>query len=157
MGETTLTSGRPFSATAGEVLAREPSGGRLAFEEVARLLAMEIGAAGIVICVQRRESGKTELGAVWALDGYAQRGLQRDATAGVLCDVLERHRPVEVDATQVWEFDAVELGFVLGLAIPIADREIQAMICALYDDEPDVHGAVITVGELEPFLSRLTP
>jgi hypothetical protein len=155
MGETTLTSGRPFGVTAGEILGREPSGGRLAFEEVARQLALEIGAGGIVICTKHRESGKTELGAVWALDGYAQARLERDATDGVLCDVLERHRPVEVDATQVWEFEAWELGFGQGLAIPVADREIQAMVCALYDGEPDVHRAVITAGELEPFLTRL--
>jgi hypothetical protein len=155
MGETTLTSGRPFSAAAGEILGRELSGGRLAFEEVARLLGLEVGAGGVVICVKRRGSGRTELGAVWALDGYAQGRLERDATDGVLCDVLERHRPLAVEATEVWEFDAADLGFGHGLAIPVADRDIQAMVCALYDGEPDVHRAVAVAGELEPFLTRL--
>lgn len=154
MGET-LTSGSSFSATAGEILAREPSGGRLAFEEVARQLALEIGAEGVVICLKRRESGTTDVGGVWALDGYAQAKLRQDAAAGVLCDVLERHEPVETDGTQVWEFDATDLGFAKGLAVPVADRDIQAMICALYDRDPEVHRAVAVAGELEPYLSRL--
>lgn len=78
MGETTLTSGRPFSAAAGEILGREPSGGRLAFEEVARLLGLEVGARGVVICVKRRESGRT----TWVRSGRstAMRRVASNAT-----------------------------------------------------------------------------
>lgn len=39
------------------------------------------------------------------------------------------------------------------MAIPVADRDIQAMVCALYYGEPDVHRVV--AGELEPVLTRL--
>jgi hypothetical protein len=155
MGETTLTAGATFGAATGEILAREPSGGRLAFEEVARLLARDIGAAGVVICVHRRETERTELRAVWALDGYAQVKLERDAASGALCGVLERHRPIEVDATRVWDFDAADLGFDHGLAVPVADGGFQAMVCAFYDEDPDRRRAVAAAAELAPFLPRL--
>jgi hypothetical protein len=158
MNEGTLSREASFRAAAGEILEREHSGGRPVFEEVARLLALDIHANGLVICVRRPDSGTTKLGATWAWDGYTQDRLERAATRGTLCDVLERHRPpVEVDATEVWGFDASELGFAQGLALPVRGEDVVAMVCALFDEEPDAHRAVTVTSELAPFLPRLAP
>jgi hypothetical protein len=159
MREDTVAGEAPFGVAAGEILGRELSGGRLASEEVARLLALEIGAHGLVICVRRRDSGRTKLAAVWALDRYSQERLKRNADGGLLCDVIERHREtVEVGATAVWGFDATEVRFTQGLAIPLSDQDVEAMVCGLFDeDEPDANRAVAVASQLAPFLSRLTP
>jgi hypothetical protein len=146
-----------FGAAAGAILARVPSGGRLACEEIAHLLALEIGAGAVVICLSTPASKRTEIAAVWAFDRYTERQLEWAAMNGGLAQILdEGGAPVMVDDTAVWHFDAGSLDASTGWAIPVNHNGLRGLVCALYDEpSPDVPAAVEAAGDLAPLLGRL--
>jgi hypothetical protein len=152
------TANRPFREAATAVLEHVPSGGRHVLEEVARLLAADVGAAQVAVCVVGEASQRTGVAVVWASDRNERYQLEWSAMNGTLAGCLEGRRSpvVHVDSTPVWLFDSTVLGTREGWAIPVAVGEQAALVCLMFDDSDcDPCQAVATVSELAEVLGDL--
>jgi hypothetical protein len=149
---------RTFDQAASAVLEHEPSGGRFVLEEIARLLAVEVGAAEIVVCLNGREDGTSRVAAVWGSDWYERRRLEWAGLNGTLAACLARHRvpAAQVDSTPIWEFDARKLGTRTGWALPLEAAAQPGVVCLLFDSgTPDPAVLVESVREFDRVLARV--
>lgn len=155
MAETTT---KPFREAATAVLEHVPSGGRHVFEEVARLLATDVGAAQVAVCVVDEASQWTRVVAVWAPDRDERYRLEWSAMNGTLAGCLEGRRSpvVRLSSTPVLLFDATALGTREGWAIPADYGGRAALVCMLFDEaDGDPWHAVAAAAEFAEILGDL--
>ena len=149
---------RRFDEAAVAVLEHEPSGGRFVLEEIAHLLAAEVGAAEVVVCLYGNEDGTTRVAAIWGSDWYECRRLEWAAMDGTLAACMARHRvpAAHVASTPVWEFDARRLGTRTGWAIPLEAAGRPGIVCLLFDaNRPDPAQLVEAVHEFDRVLAHV--
>ncbi len=147
-----------FNEAAVAVLEHEPSGGRFVLEEIVHLLAVEVGAAEVVVCLNGLEDGTTRAVAVWGSDWYECRRLEWAAMNGTLAACMARHRvpAAQVESTPVWEFDARRLGTRTGWALPLEATDHPGLVCLLFDArKPDPTELVEAVREFDDVLARV--
>jgi hypothetical protein len=149
---------RRFDGAAVAVLEHEPSGGRFVLEEIAHLLAVEVGAAEVVVCLNGNEDGTTRVAAIWGSDWYECRRLEWAAMNGTLAACMARHRvpAAHIASTPVWEFDARKLGTRTGWALPLDAAGRPGIVCLLFDArKPDPARLVEAVHAFDHVLARV--
>ena len=152
------TGRRKFDDAAVAILEHEPSGGRFVLEEIAHLLAVEVGAAEVVVCLNGYEDGTTRVAAIWGSDWYERRRLEWAAMNGTLAACMARHRipSAHVESTPIWEFDARRLGTRTGWALPLEEAGRPGIVCLLFDArKPDLAQLVEAVREFDLVLARV--
>jgi hypothetical protein len=149
---------RRFDEAASAVLEHEPSGGRFVLEEIAHLLAVEVGAAEVLVCLNGDDHGTTRVAAIWGSDWYECRRLEWAAMNGTLAACMARHRvpAAHVESTPIWEFDARRLGTRSGWALPLESDERPGVVCLLFDaGKPDPAHLAAAVREFAQILARV--
>lgn len=148
---------RPFREAAIAVLEHNPSGGRVVLEEIGRLLAADVDADAVVICLDEAggRSDRAEVVAVWAADGRLRCKLEWEVMDGRLAQALgPRHAPVlRIGSMPVWDFDSKPFGLNEGWALPIVNGQgMLGVVCLFFDRVPPplaaLAGSVRDFGDL---------